>query len=103
MVGMYTPVYMPPVHPWVHQPGYPAQRTRHDVQTGVYGLTALTRRVAEVTVGDEPLTVRHPFHCWSFPSDTRFTVEFVPRTIGFLPKNEGREEQLCAEWTPPSY
>ena len=46
---------------------YPSQRTRHDVRDSSDGLTALAHRLAELTVGDAPLTVA----CLSL---TRFTV-----------------------------
>ena len=74
----YHPGYTSPVHPLatVHTPRY-----RTD------GLTALRRTVAEVTVSEEPLTVRHPFHCWfSF-----LPVSLLVNVPSDLPKKPGRE------------
>jgi len=73
-----------PVYHQVYMPGYTTLGTPRSVlsrtcrtaaRDGEWSLTALTLRVAETNISDEPLTVpttrftvghpSHPFHCWT--------------------------------------
>ena len=63
-----TRVYWAIPPPWVHLSSS-CSGTRHPACWPCGRFTALAQRVAELTVGQEAVTVavcyRHPFHCWS--------------------------------------
>ena len=95
--GIYSPCTTLGIPPVSH--GEPGHGTR---QHGVYRLTALRRTVAELTIGDEPLTVLspaslldtpdHPFHCWASSEGLSLVLPKVGNWLSNLSSVRGSNE-----------
>ena len=102
--SLCTMLGMPPCVPsWYIPPctslGTPSSHTRHRWSTVQSPVTALTRAVAELTVGQEALTVSPPVSLLGIV-ERGITRR---RVLSFLPYNTVGKRHLCAELLPLSH